>query len=50
MWISTREERMCKFHSDAELQMCELHKLNLNQDFGVYFRFGILNVGKKQCS
>lgn len=28
--------------------MCEFQKLNLNQDFGVYFRFGILNVGGKQ--
>ena len=43
------EERTCKFHSNAELQMCEIHKLILHQDFEVYFRSGILNVGGKRC-
>lgn len=28
-----REGRTCKFHSNVELQMCELYKLILNQDF-----------------
>lgn len=43
------EERTCEFHSNAELQMCEFPKLILHQDFEVYFRFGILNVGGKRC-
>lgn len=55
MWVQSAREfpagegRTCKFHRNAELQMCEFHRLILHQDFQVYFRFGILNVGGKRC-